>query len=303
MRVDFATQDQSAGTGDNDYTGTSGTLVIPAGSRTGTITVKVMGDTKVENNETFLVNLSNPQNATILDGQGVGTIVNDDAPPSAISINDVSKPEGNSGTRTMTFTVKLSSASTRTVTVSYSTHGVTATTSDHDYLGASGGVSIAPGLTTATINITIYGDTKRESNETFEVNLTGSVNATIADGKGIGTITNDDGYAVSSTPADAGTGVADEVSVDFGLGFAAPNPTPGAFRIDFTLPRESPVRLSMLDVQGREIALVTDGIYGPGRHQVSWNGSLESGRVSPGLYFVRAVLADRRFVKRLVITP
>ncbi len=62
------------------------------------MTVQVNGDTTVEPNETFNVNLSNATgNATIADNQGVGTIVNDDAAASNISINDVSHDEGNSG--------------------------------------------------------------------------------------------------------------------------------------------------------------------------------------------------------------
>ena len=52
-----------------------------------------------EANETFFVNLSSPVNATIADGQGVGTITNDDPPPT-ISIDDVTVTEGNGGTTT-----------------------------------------------------------------------------------------------------------------------------------------------------------------------------------------------------------
>lgn len=61
-----------------DYVTTSGTLTIAAGSTTGTIGVTVNGDTTVEPSETFTVNLSNASGATISDGQGVGTISNDD---------------------------------------------------------------------------------------------------------------------------------------------------------------------------------------------------------------------------------
>jgi peptidyl-Lys metalloendopeptidase len=61
-----------------DYASASGTLTIPAGATSGTITVTVNGDTEVEPNETFFVNLSNPTNATIDDAQGLGTILNDD---------------------------------------------------------------------------------------------------------------------------------------------------------------------------------------------------------------------------------
>jgi subtilisin-like proprotein convertase family protein len=61
-----------------DYVPASGTLSIPAGATSGTVTVTVFGDTAVEPAETFFVNLSNPTNAAISDGQGIGTINNDD---------------------------------------------------------------------------------------------------------------------------------------------------------------------------------------------------------------------------------
>jgi hypothetical protein len=69
-----------------DYESTSGTLTIPAGQTTGTISVPVKGDTVYENDETFFVNLSNASGAAINDAQGVGTILNDDVEP------DTTKP-------------------------------------------------------------------------------------------------------------------------------------------------------------------------------------------------------------------
>ncbi len=61
-----------------DYQGTSGTVTFTPGNTTGTITVLVNGDTSVESNETFFVNLANASNATISDSQGQGTITDDD---------------------------------------------------------------------------------------------------------------------------------------------------------------------------------------------------------------------------------
>ena len=59
------------------------------------------GDLLDEIDETYIVNLSGPVNATIDDGQGLGTITDDDAPP-ALSVNDVAITEGNTGTVTRT---------------------------------------------------------------------------------------------------------------------------------------------------------------------------------------------------------
>ncbi len=90
MTVDFATADGTA-TQPGDYASNTGTVTFAPGETSKTVTVQVNGDTAVEPNETFFVNLSNATgNATIADNQGVGTIVNDDATgASNISINDV----------------------------------------------------------------------------------------------------------------------------------------------------------------------------------------------------------------------
>src|SRR5947208_2059678 len=75
--VNYATADGTA-TAPSDYTATNGTLTFNSGDTTKTITVKVSGDTTDEPDETFFVNLSAPSGATINDGQGKGTIKNDD---------------------------------------------------------------------------------------------------------------------------------------------------------------------------------------------------------------------------------
>jgi hypothetical protein len=80
VKVNFATQDGSAQAG-SDYQAVSGTLTFNPGEQTKTIAVVVNGDTAVEMNETFSVNLSSPSGATLTRAQGTGTIVNDDTGP------------------------------------------------------------------------------------------------------------------------------------------------------------------------------------------------------------------------------
>ena len=107
VTFDIATQDNTATVADNDYV--SRMLVsqtIPAGSSNYTFDVTVNGDVVIEPNETFFVNVSNVSGATVADGQGVGTIQNDDSP--SLTVTDVSQSEGNSGTTTFTFTVNSS---------------------------------------------------------------------------------------------------------------------------------------------------------------------------------------------------
>jgi len=78
INVNYKTADGTATTSDNDYASAFNVLTFAAGDLTKTLTVVVKGDQKFEADETLLVNLSNPENAAIADGQGVGTILNDD---------------------------------------------------------------------------------------------------------------------------------------------------------------------------------------------------------------------------------
>ncbi|MBI2655542.1 hypothetical protein HYX06_03915 [Candidatus Woesearchaeota archaeon] len=77
VTVQYATANNTATAG-SDYTSTSGTLTFSPGDTTEQFNVSITGDTTVESNETFYVNLTSPTNATISDSQGVGTITNDD---------------------------------------------------------------------------------------------------------------------------------------------------------------------------------------------------------------------------------
>ncbi len=186
VTVAYATANGTA-VAPGDYTAVSGTLTFTPGVLTRTILVSVVNDALDEANETFSVILSGPTNATLLDGTGDGTI-NDDDPPPSISIDDRTLGEGGG---TMTFSVTLSAASGRTVTVSYATADGTAS-SPADYASVSGTLSFAPGALTRTIDIPIVSDTLDEADETFSVTLTNPTNATIQDGTGAGTITDDD---------------------------------------------------------------------------------------------------------------
>ena len=206
VTVHYATANGTAIAG-SDYTATSGTLTIPAGSTTGTISVPVVGDRTDEPGETFFVNLSNATYATITDSQGGGTILNDDPHP-GIAIGNVSITEGNSGTKNAAFTVTLSAASGRTTKVNYATADNTATAGS-DYTATSGTLTIPAGSTTGTINVTIKGDTTVEPDETFFVNLTTPINVVITDSQGLGKIRNDDTTIsignVSVTEGNSGT--------------------------------------------------------------------------------------------------
>jgi uncharacterized repeat protein (TIGR01451 family) len=192
VTFDIATADGTA-TQPGDYTQKSLTgQTIPAGSSTYSFTVLVNGDTAPEANETFFVNVTNATGATVTDGQGQGTIVNDDAAPN-LTINDVTLNEGNAGTTTFTFTVSLSApAGAGGVTFDIATADGTAT-QPGDYTQKSlTGQTIPAGSSTYTFDVLVNGDTTPEADETFFVNLSNVSNAVTVDGQGLGTIVNDD---------------------------------------------------------------------------------------------------------------
>ena len=81
VSVRYAAANGFARSGDSDFVGASGSLKFAPGETTKTIAVLVNGDTAVEAAENFFVNLSRPRNAVMVDEQGVGTILNDDASP------------------------------------------------------------------------------------------------------------------------------------------------------------------------------------------------------------------------------
>lgn len=192
VTVDYATADGSAAAG-SDYTAGTGTLNIPAGATSGTISVAVIGDTAFEADETFFVNLTNPTSSTIADNQGLGTILNDDGAPS-VSITDVSQAEGDSDTTAFTFVVTVTPVIGSDVSVTYATADGTGTAGT-DYVATTGTLTIPAGSASGMITVDVLGDTLLEGDETFVVNLTGAVNATIGDAQGLGTVTNDDAAA------------------------------------------------------------------------------------------------------------
>jgi hypothetical protein len=118
-------------------------------------------------------------------------------PAVTLSINDVSIVEGNSGTRTLRFTVTRSGPSNQTVQVNYATANGTATGGatcggGRDYRTRTGTLTFSSGVVTRPVDVPICGDRADEPNETFVVGLSNPVNAAIADGQGTGTITNND---------------------------------------------------------------------------------------------------------------
>lgn len=191
-------QTLSGSAGSADFTSISGSLTFTAGQTSKTLNVPILGDTLDEDDETFTLQLLSPLNALAGNLTATGTIIDDDS--SALSVSNRSVTEGNSGNVPAIFTVSLSVASSKTVSVDYATVSGTAT-EGADYVGLSGTASFAPGQTALTVTVQVLGDTLDELDESYQLRLSNPVNASITAGIGQGTIVDDDTTVMSISPA------------------------------------------------------------------------------------------------------
>ncbi|WP_295808187.1 cadherin-like beta sandwich domain-containing protein [uncultured Nitratireductor sp.] len=198
----------------SDYTGETLTVTIPAGSTSGIVVINPNADVTVEADETVIVSIQSGTGYTIgAPSSATGTILNDDL--GTLTINDVTIPEGDSGTQTFPFTISLSQpAGPSGVTFDITTADLTATAGEDYQAKSIVGATIAPGESTYSFDVDVYGDTTNEPNERFFVNITNVTNAILGDGQGVGTIVNDDLAGPSITnispnngPAAGGTSV------------------------------------------------------------------------------------------------
>ena len=199
VTVAYATANGTA-TQPADYRPRSGTLTFTVGQVSKTVSVPVRGDTAVEGDETFTLNLSSLSGAALGDGTGTATIRDDDPGTGLrLAVGDVVVHEGDTSTRAKRFTVSLSRPAAVTVTVAYATANGTAT-QPADYARRSGTLTFSVGQVSKTVSVPVKGDIAVEGNETFTLNLSNVTGgATITDGSGLGTIADDD--AVSCPPS------------------------------------------------------------------------------------------------------
>lgn len=80
------------------------------------------------------------------------------------------------------------------------------------------------------------------------------------------------------------------------------NPVRSRARMELAVPRAGRVRVAVFDVSGREVAVLEDRTFEPGRYEVTWDPRGRLGRVPAGLYFIRTVGLGRTLVNRVVVT-
>jgi RHS repeat-associated protein len=176
VTVDYALTGTATGSG-TDYTLAGGTLTFNAGETSKDLSAAIVNDTLDEANETIIVTLSNPINAT-LGTNAVHTYTindNDDAPTVAFS---ATSSNGAENATPATMTVSLSAASGQSVSVDYALTG-TATGGGIDYTLANGTLTFNAGETSKDLSAVIVNDTLDEANETIIVTLSNPANATL----------------------------------------------------------------------------------------------------------------------------
>ena len=199
VEVEYDTSDGTA-TDPEDYLFAGGTLMIPAGANSGTVSVQLTDDNVNEVAEDFTVLLDNPMSASVNIDFATGTIVDDDDLILNVSDAVVDEDAG-----TVDFTVSMENISPSPVTVDVATSGNTAVAGD-DFVGATNNLTIVSGDMSVTSSFTIIDDLLTEGDETFFLILnTPSANASIGDGVGVVTIRDDEVNACGEPVYDQAT--------------------------------------------------------------------------------------------------
>jgi hypothetical protein len=176
-----------------DYVARSGTVKFAGKKLTRTVAVTVVSDPIDEPDQTFSLELTGAKGVVISDGEGIATINDDDPAPSVAVGASTSVPEGQTGdTSFASIDVSLSTASGRNVSVDWTTADGTGTAAGDDYTSDAGTLVFAPGETEKVVVIPVIGDSATEGDETFDVDLSAPVNATLGNATDVVTIVDND---------------------------------------------------------------------------------------------------------------
>ena len=228
---DYETVDGTAQAG-TDYVAESGHITMPTGQASGPIIfIDIVGDSRFEPDETFFIRVSNPSGAPIADGEAQGTILNNDR---GVSIGNVSKDEGDSGTKRFAFTASLDQPAHTNLRVDYDTVDAKAK-APGDYNAKSGRIVFDEGVQSMQVPIQVRGDHAEEPDETFSVKLSNpSGLLTIADDRGTGTIRDDDALPEISVTGPGRMPEGDSGTTEFPFVVSLNRPAPaGGVGVDF----------------------------------------------------------------------
>jgi hypothetical protein len=170
VQVDYATSDGTALAG-ADYMATSGTVTFNDGETSKTISVPILPDNKIEGDETFFVNLSNPTGGAMVDNTNPGVVTIFEAPGQIqFSATSYRVAENNASFTVTVVYTPAANAPFAPVTVDYTIHDGTAT-AGADYIASSGTLTFDPTFNRKTITIPILDDALVEPDETMLLTL------------------------------------------------------------------------------------------------------------------------------------
>jgi hypothetical protein len=278
ITVDFYTQDGTGpfgatSSGPNpDYVPVSTTLTIPPNTTSIQQTVYVYCDAVCEGEaEFFTVHLANASggcDVTIVDDTGVGEIQDDDCPTSTLlqAFNALTGDDG------ITLRWQFTSAASFVDSWAERADAVA---------GPWNRVATEPRTEDGMV---VMLDRNVASEQSYFYRLVAQLPS---------------GELMHFGPIMAKAGA---VAQEFALSNVWPTPSRGIARIEYALPQAAPVKLSVLDIQGREVAVLVDGVISAGRHQAVWHAARTSGTAPSGIYFVRYQTPGKNFVRRLIVT-
>jgi hypothetical protein len=223
VTVGYATDNVTAIAG-ADYAATSGTLTFAPGITSRTVTIPLLADVLDEDNETFRLVLNSPNGATLNDGEGIGTILDDDT--ATLSFADITVNEGDASTTAATFVVTLSTPSSRDVTVNFATANISGgAIAGSDYVANSGTLTFLAGSNTPqNVTVDVIGDVLDEPDQAFSFTLSGALNGVIGRALGRATILdNDASPTVSISDVSITEGNSGTKAMNFTLTLSAPS--------------------------------------------------------------------------------
>ena len=189
--------DDGAAAGD-DFTAKTGVVRFQPGQRTKSVRVVVNPDGVFEGGagttETMRLRITSATDARVADDLANGVITDDDRRP-RITVADTYVVEGDAGSTVMRFTVRLSNASERTVSVDYDTQNGSAT-AGVDFTGASNTLTFAPGQTSLTVDVNVFNNLGSQGHRDFDLVLSDATQAAISVDRATGTIIDDESTPV-----------------------------------------------------------------------------------------------------------
>ncbi|MCB1177750.1 MAG: Ig-like domain-containing protein [Leptospiraceae bacterium] len=205
VTVNYSVTGGTASGSGTDYTLASGTLTFNPGTTSQNISLSVVSDSLDETDETLIVTLASPSNATLgTNTTYTYTITDDDNPPS-VSFGAATS-NGLESATTVNVSVNLSAPSGKAISVDYAVTGGTATGGGVDYTLSSGTLNFAAGETTHDITFSINNDSMDENDETIIITLSNQTNSTIGtNATHTYTITDDDDPPTISFAAGSGS--------------------------------------------------------------------------------------------------